>query len=130
MLREFSLTTREGLALMVLAEGRWLRSGSPVDLDLAKRWSKGAAVLFAVGAISAYTGGHGSRLYLQVAIIALMSVAVAFATSTTWAVFGAAIGRWLRSPLALRLFNLAMALLLVASIVPILGEIRTGLHLL
>ena len=39
-------------ALMVLAEGRWLRSGHPVDLDLAKRWSKGAAVLFAVGAIS------------------------------------------------------------------------------
>ena len=39
-------------ALMVLAEGRWLRSGNPVDLELAKRWSKGAAVLFAVGAIS------------------------------------------------------------------------------
>ena len=96
----------------------------------AFQWVNPKAWLIAVGAISAYTGGHGSRLYLQVAIIALMSVAVAFATSTTWAVFGAAIGRWLRSPLALRLFNLAMALLLVASIVPILGEIRTGLHLL
>ena len=39
-------------ALMVLAEGRWLRHRHPVDLELAKRWSKGAAMLFAVGAIS------------------------------------------------------------------------------
>jgi cytochrome d ubiquinol oxidase subunit I len=39
-------------ALMVLAEWRWLRTGDPVYLDLAKRWSKGAAILFAVGAVS------------------------------------------------------------------------------
>ena len=38
--------------LMVLAELRWLRTRDPDYLDLAKRWSKGAAVLFAVGAVS------------------------------------------------------------------------------
>jgi cytochrome d ubiquinol oxidase subunit I len=38
--------------LMVLAEWRWLRTGEPVYLELAKRWSKGAAILFAVGAVS------------------------------------------------------------------------------
>jgi len=38
--------------LMVLAELRWLRTRDPEYLDLAKRWSKGAAVLFAVGAVS------------------------------------------------------------------------------
>ena len=38
--------------LMVLAEVRWLRTRDPEYLDLAKRWSKGAAVLFAVGAVS------------------------------------------------------------------------------
>src|SRR5919204_5293631 len=38
--------------LMVLAEVRWLRTRDPEHLDLAKRWSKGAAVLFAVGAVS------------------------------------------------------------------------------
>src|SRR5438477_12777517 len=37
---------------MVLAELRWLRTRDPEYLDLAKRWSKGAAVLFAVGAVS------------------------------------------------------------------------------
>ena len=38
--------------LMVLAEWRWRRTGSPVHLDLARRWAKGAAILFAVGAVS------------------------------------------------------------------------------
>lgn len=38
--------------LMVLAEGRWIRTGDPGWRDLAVRWSKGTAVLFAVGAVS------------------------------------------------------------------------------
>ena len=38
--------------LMVLAEVRWLQTRDPEYLELAKRWSKGAAVLFAVGAVS------------------------------------------------------------------------------
>ncbi len=37
---------------MVLAEWRWRRTGSAVHLDLAKRWAKGTAILFAVGAVS------------------------------------------------------------------------------
>lgn len=39
-------------ALMVLAERKWLKTGDPIWLDLAKRWSKGTAILFAVGAVS------------------------------------------------------------------------------
>ncbi len=38
--------------LMVLAEWRWRRTGSPVHLELARSWAKGAAILFAVGAVS------------------------------------------------------------------------------
>ena len=38
--------------LMVLAERRWQRTRDPVYLDLAKRWARGTAVLFAVGAVS------------------------------------------------------------------------------
>ena len=38
--------------LMVIAEWRWLRTGDGVYLELAKRWAKGAAILFAVGAVS------------------------------------------------------------------------------
>lgn len=38
--------------MMTVAEWRWLRSGDEVYLDLAKRWAKGTAILFAVGAVS------------------------------------------------------------------------------
>src|SRR5678810_1062975 len=38
--------------LMVIAEGRWLRTRDEVYLTLAKRWAKGTAILFAVGAVS------------------------------------------------------------------------------
>jgi len=38
--------------MMVLAEWRWHRTGSAVHLDLAHRWAKGTAILFAVGAVS------------------------------------------------------------------------------
>ena len=38
--------------LMVLAEWRWHRTGDETYLRLAKRWAKGSAVLFAVGAVS------------------------------------------------------------------------------
>ena len=38
--------------LMVVAEWRWRRSGDGIYLDLAHRWAKGTAILFAVGAVS------------------------------------------------------------------------------
>ena len=38
--------------LMVMAEARYLKTGDAVFLTLAKRWSKGTAILFAVGAVS------------------------------------------------------------------------------
>jgi cytochrome d ubiquinol oxidase subunit I len=38
--------------LMVIAERRWQKTSDPIHLDLAKRWSKGTAILFAVGAVS------------------------------------------------------------------------------
>ncbi|HEX5045383.1 MAG TPA: cytochrome ubiquinol oxidase subunit I [Candidatus Polarisedimenticolaceae bacterium] len=37
---------------MVLAEARWLRRGDATCLELAKRWARGTAILFAVGAVS------------------------------------------------------------------------------
>ncbi|MCA9697824.1 MAG: cytochrome ubiquinol oxidase subunit I, partial [Myxococcales bacterium] len=38
--------------LMALAEWRHRRTGDPAALELAKRWAKGTAILFAVGAVS------------------------------------------------------------------------------
>src|SRR5687768_3671791 len=38
--------------MMTIAEWHWLRTGQEVYLTLAKRWAKGTAILFAVGAVS------------------------------------------------------------------------------
>lgn len=38
--------------MMVAAEVAWLRTGRPEYLDLAKRWARGTAILFAIGAVS------------------------------------------------------------------------------
>jgi len=38
--------------LMAIAEGLHLRSHEPIYLDLARRWARGTAILFAVGAVS------------------------------------------------------------------------------
>jgi cytochrome bd ubiquinol oxidase subunit I len=38
--------------MMVVAERRWQVTGHEIYLDLAKRWAKGTATLFAVGAVS------------------------------------------------------------------------------
>ena len=38
--------------LMAAAEWRYMRSGDPLDRELAKAWAKGVAVFFAIGAVS------------------------------------------------------------------------------
>ncbi len=38
--------------LTVIAEWRWLKTGKDVYLNLAKRWAKGIAILFAIGAVT------------------------------------------------------------------------------
>lgn len=38
--------------LMVLAEWRWMKTGKEVYLTIAKRWAKGTAIFFAIGAVS------------------------------------------------------------------------------
>src|SRR3954469_24472382 len=38
--------------LMVIAEWRWRRTRDATYLQLAKRWARGSAILFAVGAVS------------------------------------------------------------------------------
>jgi cytochrome d ubiquinol oxidase subunit I len=39
-------------AMMAVAEWRWIRTGDEVCLALAKRWAKGTAILFPIGAVS------------------------------------------------------------------------------
>ena len=75
---------------------------------------KGWAV--AVGAISAFTT-VGGDLFFEVGAITLSFVSVNYACASVWTLFGVGIRSLLERRGALRAFNLAMGLLLVASIV-------------
>lgn len=78
--------------------------------------------VMALGAVSTYVPARGFLANLAVAL-AIFTVANVL-TVFTWTAFGVGIRRFLAHPLALRLFNLAMALLLVASLYPLLQELR------
>lgn len=85
------------------------------------QWINGKAWVIAVGAITTYTT-VGGDLFAESAAIAGLFVPVCFAALAVWAGFGAALMRVLHHKAALRTFNVAMALLLVVSIVPLLWE--------
>jgi len=85
------------------------------------QWINGKAWVIAIGAITTYTT-VGGDLLLESAAIAGLFIPVCLAALAIWAGFGTAIAGWLRTPPALRAFNIAMALLLVASLVPLVLE--------
>jgi threonine/homoserine/homoserine lactone efflux protein len=58
----------------------------------------------------------------SVALIVGLFTAITIPTASAWTLFGAALKRLLADPRAARPFNLAMAVILVASIAPMLFE--------
>ena len=81
------------------------------------QWVNPKAWMAAVAAAAYSVQG---KPVLSAAIIAGIALVVGFPSSLTWVTFGTALRRFLKSPRALRGFNIAMALLLVASTLPLL----------
>ena len=79
------------------------------------QWINPKSWMMAVGAISAYTT-VGGNLMLESVLIAVTFGAIGLPSTALWAGLGVAIARLLRTRWALRAFNVAMALLLVASL--------------
>ena len=73
-----------------------------------------------IGTITAYAAiaKFPFNIVLQVVIFLLMGTA----SITIWTLFGSALRPFLTSPMAVRVFNIAMALLLLASLYPVLME--------
>ncbi len=84
---------------------------------LAFQWINPKAVVAAMSAIAVYVRPDHVASDFPV-MLAVLGVATALSVST-WAGFGVALRRFLRDPAHARLFNFAMALLLVVSIVPL-----------
>lgn len=83
------------------------------------QWVNPKAWIMAIGATATYTQIGGDML-LQVSLIVLAFALVAFPCVGSWLYFGSALKRLLKQSRHVILFNRVMALLLVASIVPML----------
>jgi len=80
------------------------------------QWVNPKAWMVGIAGLTAFTSDEGNYEF-QTLIIAGVFLAVSFPLSSFWCSFGTVIGRFLTSPRSLRLFNGAMASLIVGSIV-------------
>ena len=100
--------------------GSSARAGRPFTFLQAAgfQWVNPKAWVMAVGAITAYTSA-GGYYYLEIVLIALIFLVVCIPSISIWTLFGVGIGRILTARKWLRVFNILMALLLVASLIPV-----------
>ncbi|MBB2684989.1 LysE family translocator [Rhizobium sophoriradicis] len=101
-----------------LSEGR--DSAAPMSFFSAAafQWVNPKAWVMAVTAMATYTN---PELYLaSVLIVGLAFAVVNVPSVSTWAGFGSALSDWLSDPMRLKWFNITMAVLLVASLWPML----------
>lgn len=84
----------------------------------AFQWVNPKAWAMALGAIAAYA--MPANYALSVVLISLIFVVVNIPSIASWVLFGQGLRRFLADPRHNRLFNVTMAVLLVASILPLL----------
>lgn len=87
----------------------------------AFQWVNPKAWIMGSSALAAYTSVDAD-FFLQVAIICSTFFVITLPCAGVWLVFGAGLQRFLREDRHLRWFNIAMALLLVASILPVIRD--------
>ena len=83
------------------------------------QWINPKAWLIALSTLSVYVPVGAPPLPAVLSIMAVLFI-VAIPCALTWLLFGTAVARFLTNPVRVKVFNIAMALLLVLSIVPIL----------
>ena len=84
----------------------------------AFQWVNPKGWVMAVAAMGAYT--DPANYWPTMLIVAGMFAVMVMPVSALWAGVGVALRRWLSDPVRLRIFNVAMAILLVASLWPLL----------
>ncbi len=86
----------------------------------AFQWINAKGWIIALGAITTYAAltSFPQNVVLLSALFAVMGTA----SSAAWAAFGSGLRRFLKDPRHVRIFNIVMALLLVASLYPVFAE--------
>lgn len=98
-------------------------AGTPMTFlqAAAFQWVNPKGWVMAVGAVSAYAGV--AIFPLNIMLIAILFGALGAVSSATWVLLGQSLQRLLAHPRALRMFNAAMALALVASLWPVVRDL-------
>jgi threonine/homoserine/homoserine lactone efflux protein len=97
-------------------------SGRPMTFMGAAlfQWVNVKGWVIVVGSITAYAAI--APYPWNIIVLATLSLLIGLTSSSTWAFFGSAMQPIVSSPRAVRIFNLIMALLLAASLYPVLTE--------
>lgn len=96
-----------------------VRTGNPISFMQAVlfQWVNPKAWAMALTAISVYTPAN---TLASIALVALIFGAINLPSVSLWTVMGLQIRQWLTNPVSLRNFNISMAVLLMASLLPLL----------
>ena len=87
------------------------------------QWVNPKAWIVAVGGVATYTSAAGATLFAQAAVLALIFLAVTVPVVVFWTMTGVGAARLLQDRAGLRVFNVAMAGLLVLSLLPmVIGD--------
>ncbi|BBK35661.1 protein AmbA [Allostella sp. ATCC 35155] len=83
------------------------------------QWVNPKAWIMVVGAVSTYAPPDGFAG--SVAVLAALMTLACLPSTAVWAAFGAALRPFLADPRRMRVFNIAMAVLLVLSLIPVVA---------
>lgn len=91
----------------------------------AFQWVNPKAWVMGSSALAAFTS-LDANYFIQVLLVATAFMLVAFPSAGVWLVFGAGLQHFLRDPDHLKIFNITMAILLIASIAPVAMGMVSG----
>jgi threonine/homoserine/homoserine lactone efflux protein len=81
------------------------------------QWVNAKGWVIVIGTITAYAAI--AQFPYNIAIQTCLSLLIGIVSTVTWALFGSALRPFLKSPMAVRAFNVIMAILLLASLYPV-----------
>ena len=87
------------------------------------QWVNPKAWAMAIAATATYT--HPTQYFTSLLWVALVFGLINLPCVSLWTGFGVALRHWLQDPVKHRIFNVTMALLLVASFLPLVADLAT-----
>jgi threonine/homoserine/homoserine lactone efflux protein len=111
------------LAWKILVAEKLVSEGNPSPISLIQaaffQLVNPKAVLVIISSVSAFTRGP-DKLFSDLLIFVAVFFIITLSSACVWTVFGSALSRLLNQQRNLRIFNFSMALLLLASLIPVI----------